>query len=219
MIGKRFGSLTVISRAMNDQYGNAMWNCICDCGTECVKGGGRMRAGSTKSCGCLNNRVPSIAITKHNLCGTPEYKVWSGIVQRTTNKNNPEYAYYGGRGIVMCDEWRNNPKSFCNWLHENGWKKGLTIDRIDNNKGYSPENCRVATRADQNRNTSRIHRIKGFNGEELTAAQAAELTGLSRSTVAKWCRNGLVKTIGNVVELEKAVDNPMHKKTSARDTV
>lgn len=115
---------------------------------------------------------------------------------------------YGGRGLTVCEEWLSF-ENFYKWAMENGYADGLTIEREDNDKGYSPDNCHWATREEQNRNTSRTHRIKDGN-RIITAAQAAETVGVSRSVVAEWCRDGKVETLDDVIRLEKNINNGRH---------
>lgn len=114
----------------------------------------------------------------HGLSRTPLYRVWEGIVARCCSPSLPSYKYYGGRGITVCDEWRHDPEAFCKWGLSNGYKKGLQIDRIDNNKGYSPDNCRFVTRRENLLNTSMNRRLV-FNGESKTLSEWSERLGIS----------------------------------------
>lgn len=208
MMQKKFGRLTVTQRLPNDKYGNAFWECVCDCGNTCSASGQSLRNGHKRSCGCMQREAASSIARTHGMSRSQIYKNWAAMHQRCRNPNSSEYYCYGGRGISICEEW-NDFSRFFEWSMKNGWRPGLTIDRIDNDKGYSPVNCRFATRAEQNQNTSRTHRIK--DGDRLiTAAEAARIVGVSRSTVAKWCRAGRVKTMFDVIRLEEGIDNPMH---------
>ena len=119
--------------------------------------------------------------------------------QRCSNPNNSAFKDYGANGVTVCDEWQSFER-FYEWMMLQGDKPGLTVDRKDNSKGYSPENCRLATRAEQNRNTTRTHRI--ICGDRvITAAEAGRIVGTARSTVAKWAREGRVITIDDVYAL------------------
>ena len=126
-----------------------------------------VKSGETKSCGCYNKRLLKERKTKHNLSNTKLYRIWRGIKDRTLNLKTVDYINYGGRGITICDEWKNDFKSFYDWAVLNGYEenKGLSIDRINNDGNYEPENCRWTTSTIQNRNT-RIHKTNtsGYRG-------------------------------------------------------
>ena len=125
------------------------------CGTEFKARTGNIKNGNTKSCGCYVKKSKSEGTNrKHNLTYTRLYEIWRNIKNRTLNPKNKHYNGYGGRGITICEEWKNDFMSFYNWAMTNGYEenKGLSIDRIDNDGGYSLENCRWSTRTIQQRN-------------------------------------------------------------------
>ena len=183
MTGKICGRLKVITRAPNDKYGNARWLCLCECGKELVVKGQPLRSGKTKSCGCYHKDVLRAKI-KHGESKEILYKRWHAIKSRCTNKNLSSYKDYGGRGINICEEWLD-PANFIEWAKNNGYRRDLTIERIDVNGDYSPENCKWVTRAEQNRNTRRNIKQR-INGKLCTISEISRQIGMSRSTVLKW---------------------------------
>jgi len=139
IIGLVSGKLTVVSHVERSLY-----LCRCECGGEKVVARYDLNSGEVKTCGCSNK-----GRTKHGLKNTPEYSIWRGIKTRCYNPNDKKYHRYGGRGIVMCDAWLD-PVVFCQFVRENRKSPDLQIDRIDNDKGYSPENCRFVTNYENN---------------------------------------------------------------------
>lgn len=164
--GKRFGELKVIKRYHeNDKYNKPQWLCRCSCGKEVVVLGNNLRLGYSKSCGCVTRQRVIESLTTHgfSIGGKAQrfYRIWAGMIQRCNNPNHSAYLDYGGRGIDVCESWFNF-ETFKNDMHddylnhvkENG-EKNTSIDRIDNNKGYSPDNCQWTTQNKQVINTRR----------------------------------------------------------------
>ena len=190
LTGKRFGKWTVLSRADNKGT-ETMWNCVCDCGCSRAVSGNNLRSGCSKSCGC--------SFLKHGKKGTRLYNIWGGMKARCYRKSHVWYKRYGGRGITVCDEWLNDFQAFHDWAMANGYEDNLTIDRIDNNKGYQPDNCRFVTQAQQVRNRCNSQKAV-INGEEKSLYEWAEMYGLSYQTVYRRCERGwrgsdLIKTV------------------------
>lgn len=163
--GLSYNRLTVLSNIGKNKFGKTIWSCVCTCGNLSTITTGDLRSGNIKSCGCLKKEV----VIKRNLTHgetragiVPRlYTTWSNMRERCLNKRHPHYKNYGGRCIKVCHEWMNNYVSFSSWARTNGYKENLTLDRIDNNKGYSPKNCRWVTRFKQNRNLRNNVRYKG----------------------------------------------------------
>lgn len=165
--GQKFGRLTVVKFHGVDKGGNALWVCVCECGNQSVVRGCSLRNGRIKSCGCTrcDRRMKKNPSYKHGLYKHRLYSVWSSMKERCYNPKGTEYSSYGGRGITVCPEWRNNFKAFYDWAVSNGYDETAprgqcTIDRIDNNKGYSPNNCRWIPQKQQYKNTQATERKK-----------------------------------------------------------
>lgn len=182
LVGQKFGRLTVIARRLPNQRGNARWLCHCDCGVEKVAKSGDLRSGHTRSCGCLRDELASTRPITHGKSRTPEYCAWSRMINRCYNPNGQDYKYYGGRGIRVCKRWRR----FENFLADMGLRpEGLnTLERIDGNKGYSPDNCKWASQAEQARNTARNHRLT-YKGETLCISEWSRRFGVDHRQIRK----------------------------------
>ena len=189
LTGQRFGRLTVIGRAENSAKGEARWICMCDCGKEHTVSGSYLRTGKSKSCGCLNREVAAQRRTSHGETETRLYSIWRNIKTRCENEKAKGYHRYGGRGIKICEAWKEDFQAFRNWALENGYQENLTIDRINNDGNYEPGNCRWATLKEQANNT-RKNRLITANGETRTLNEWAEITGIPKSTIQNRIRAG-----------------------------
>ena len=156
LLGKVFGRLSVLTKTDGrDNQGNILWNCLCSCGTEITVPSASLLRANTQSCGCLKKE--RFHNRKHGLSNHKLYAIWEAMIQRCYNPRNKKYDSYGGRGIEVCSEWRQNFQAFFEWSMQNRYPVGdkgqkLTIDRRDNDRGYSPDNCRWATYSVQNSN-------------------------------------------------------------------
>ena len=152
MIGQRFGRLTVLEECACDKKGT-FYKCQCDCGniTRPIFGAS-LRFGRTQSCGCLHREGLVARNTIHGKYYTKLHGVWNNMKQRCSNPNHQKWTDYGARGITVCDEWKDDFRAFHDWAMANGYEDHLTIDRIDNDKGYSPQNCRWVTMQVQRHN-------------------------------------------------------------------
>lgn len=139
IVGKRFGRLTVIELDhINERGRGTWWKCKCDCGNETVVYRGSLTSGDVISCGCYRNEHIHEYGRTHGLSNNPLYVIWSGMIQRCTNPNASNNYRYVGRGITVYGPWKEDFKSFYDWAVNTGYQKGLTLDRMNNDKGYSP---------------------------------------------------------------------------------
>ena len=188
----KFNKLTVIRLTdKRTTKGDTIWKCQCDCGNITYVSGGHLKSGHTKSCGCNKARLKGSKnyFYKHGLYGTRLYKIFFNMKTRCFNSNFTEYNNYGGRGITICKEWSNNFMSFYNWAMENGYKENLTLDRIDTNGNYEPNNCRWITRKKQC-NNKRNNVIIEYNNEKHTIQEWCEKLNVKYSTLYTRLRRG-----------------------------
>ena len=182
LLGQRFGRLTVIERMPNNIRKQAVWKCRCDCGSEVIVESGHLRSGHTQSCGCYGHERAAEHNTIHGMKHSKLFRVFHCMKGRCYNPTDHKYYRYGARGIKICDEWLNNPKTFFDWALANGYKEGLTIDRINNDGDYCPENCRWTDDFVQANNKSN-NKYYEYNGEKKTAGEWARELGLTYSAV------------------------------------
>ncbi len=187
----RFGRLTVLHRMKNNKHNRAVWKCACDCGGEVITDGNILRTGMTKSCGCLRSemgeRLGKSSAT-HGMTHSAEFNIWAGMKKRCNDKNNQGYRNYGARGIKVCDRWI---ESFDNFYADMGKRPdGLSVDRIDNDGDYTPENCRWATDQDQCRNYRRnvlnevaVRVARYFYRKGISVAEIAKTYNVNRRTL------------------------------------
>ncbi len=177
-VGNRYGRLLVLREAERSKGGNARWNCLCDCGNEVITRGDRLRRGTTVSCGCYVIEK----VTTHGKSGTKIHRTYYNIKQRCNNKNNPDYHRYGGRGIKILFE---SFEEFYEWALKNGYQNNLSIDRINNDGNYSPDNCRWTTAAEQSKNRrDNVNITHPETGETMCALDwGKRLGGSSRTLV------------------------------------
>ena len=152
LTGKRFGKLIVISRAENKKMYSVCWNCICECGKSKIIRSHDLCSGKTTSCGCIGKNSRLKASTTHGGTHTRLYRIWNGMRSRTTNPKTSFFYCYGGRGISVCEEWKNSFELFREWALSHGYQDNLSIDRINNDGNYEPCNCRWATASEQQLN-------------------------------------------------------------------
>ena len=191
-IGEKYGRLTVIEYAGLNKNNAALWKCKCDCGNERIVMGAVLRSGKTKSCGCLQRVVAKETVQKYN--NSPEYKpvrhithglhstrlfgIWCRMKGRCYNSKSTQYRYYGAKGVKICDEWLTDFKAFYDWSMANGYQDDLTIDRINNDGNYSPDNCRWANHSEQMLNRSNTVFVE-YNGEKKPLAVWCRIYGVN----------------------------------------
>lgn len=192
--GKRFNRLVVVKYIGQKRYGGEpkrMWLCKCDCGNTIITAITPLKQGRTKSCGCYANEMQHSIGRKHGMSNSRIFSIWANMLSRCTNPNSTHFKRYGGRGITVCDEWLGEEGSvnFINWALNNGYSDELTIDRINNDKGYSPDNCRWVTNKVQQRNKS-TNKLLTLDGKTLCVSEWSEITGISTNTINQRLNRG-----------------------------
>ena len=198
---KRFGRLTVISRAQNNGR-HVVWLCQCDCGNMTTIQATNLSGGRSTSCGCYQKEI----VTTHNMSHSPEHVAWTAMKSRCYTKSNVSYKYYGERGVTVCERWLH---SFENFFSDMGNKPSRehSLDRIDTFGNYSPDNCRWVEREIQSNNRRNNHRLT-FGEETKTVSQWARTIKLSKSCIAYRLSSGW--------SIEDTLTKPSRRSTSAQ---
>lgn len=178
LAGKTFGRLTAIKKSENQRGKSGVyWDCKCLCGALLSVQAAYLKCGNTSSCGCGHREALAARNYKHGRVGTTEYIIWSGMLDRCRNPKNKSWARYGGRGIQVCERWSD----FANFFSDMGPRvAGMSLERVRNDEGYYPENCRWATKVEQANNTRTNRFINAFN---------------ERKTISEWVRDTRCKVI------------------------
>lgn len=182
--GEKYNYLTTV-KEIKDEKGRTMWECKCDCGNTTTVSVTSLKTGKTKSCGCFRKKAANNRAKKAKTYGYTHHRLYAcyyRIRRRCERKSDPSYNRYGGRGIKMCDEWKNDIMAFITWGIENGYKEGLSIDRIDNDGDYSPDNCRWADAMQQSNNRS-TNKLVTYKGETHTVAEWSRIVGIRQLTL------------------------------------
>ncbi|MDX8367895.1 hypothetical protein [Cytobacillus sp. IB215665] len=178
--GHRFGRWVLIERVNHPKY--KMWHCKCDCGNEKDVNENNLKRGKSISCGCHRKEKLHKLKSVHNCEPRKLYNVWLAMRRRCYLETTRGYEHYGGRGIEVSEVWRHDFEAFRDWSLSNGYKEGLSIDRIDNDGNYSPENCRWVDRKTQNNNKRNVRKIE-IKGATKTLAEWAQISGIKHNTL------------------------------------
>ena len=202
LTGKRFGKLTVLSRAENSKANTAKWLCRCDCGNTCIVYGSSLRRGQTQSCGCLRGDRNKERST-HGMRKTRLYGVWNNMRRRCYEPTTKSFKDYGGRGI-------KEPETFFDWAKASGYAEGLTIERIDVNGNYEPSNCKWITKEEQARNKTNSFIVE-IDGESKCLAEWCEIYEINYFTV----HQRIAKLGWSPI---KALTTPISKRTARKES-
>lgn len=190
LIGLKFGKLTVIERAANSANGKARWICSCECGKAKVKPvtGYDLKSGKVRSCGCAYKTANKGSNKTHGESKSRLYNIWRGMKARCNSNNSLAYENYGGRGITYNPDWEKY-ENFRDWALSNGYKDNLTLDRINTNLNYTPDNCRWATMKQQQNNRRNTIYVE-IKGKKLTVTELSEITNIKASTLTWRLQHG-----------------------------
>lgn len=187
LTGQRFGRLTAVEPEGRDKHGNVLWRCRCDCGGTSIVVTRNLLNSNSTSCGCRRRETTSSALTTHGASRTRAYVALKNAEYRCSNPENCRWSSYGGRGITVCGRWLDDPQTFIEDMGEPA--PGMTLERVDVNGDYCPENCIWADRKTQQRN-KRNNRLIEFRGEVRCLADWSDITGISYAVLANRCRRG-----------------------------
>ncbi len=205
LTGRRFCKLVALNSIYDRERKLTLWECKCDCGNICLVRQNRLVHGRTRSCGCLRKDSNIQNKTTHGMSKTSLYNAWNSMKRRCYCVTDHNFKRYGERGIIVCDEWKNSFENFKNWALSNGYKKGLSLDRIDNDGNYSPNNCRWVTTRVQNNNRGVSINIT-YNGKT--------------QNLSEWCKElniPYMRLYQRIVRygfsFEEAITEPTHKRS------
>lgn len=209
LVGEKYGRWTVCEEIPErNKNGLVMYKCRCDCGVERVMMGSKLKRGLSKSCGCWSVELTKVRNKTHGLSKHPLYTVWGNMIDRCTNEKLSCYKNYGGRGITYFKEWEDAPDKFIKWCEDNGWQRGLEVDRRDNNGHYVPDNIRFLTHKEQQRNT-RKNVFYTHEGQTKCLSEWAEYLGIKYMAVCSRIRRGW--TIHDALFGEPKKDNRKYR--------
>ena len=219
LTGQVYERLTVIKRV--DDYispsgsHQVQWLCKCKCGKEVIVTGNNLKNGNSKSCGCYNRELLTKTNLTHNASNTRLYHIWICMKDRCYNPKNKKYKDYGGRGIIICDEWINDFEAFANWAYDNGYIENVsrgecTIDRIDVNGNYCQQNCRWVNQKVQTNNKRNNHYIT-YNGETHTVTEWNNILGYKKGVLSRRIFSGW--------SIEDAFTKPVKSNSKKGDVV
>ena len=208
LTSQRFGKLVVIEQNGYKSFPcgsrKVLWKCKCDCGNTTIVTSNELSTGHVKSCGCLQKETSSVngkKNKKHGMADSRIYYIWSSMKARCNNPNLKAYHNYGGRGITVCDEWKDNFEAFKEWALKNGYSDDLTIERKDVDGNYCPENCCWITLSEQGKNRRNSLRFIDIDGNEKLVSEVAEKNNIPMYTVRLRVNRGW--------DVEKAVTTPI----------
>lgn len=205
LIGKAYGKLKILSEA-NSRGRDRFVLCRCECGNEKEYRLADVKFGGSTNCGCIRKEKLRAKHTTHNLSRHPLHRVWMGIKERCYYPKHQKYERYGGRGIKVCDEWKDDFKSFYDWAMANGYKKGLEVDRHPNTDGdYEPSNCRITTVLKNRRNKDNLVFLE-YNGQRKCITEWAEEVGINARRIRE-----RIKKLGWSVEQALTIPKRINK--------
>lgn len=204
LTGQRFGKLIVLRRAENYVRSNghkeSTWVCCCECGNEITVT--RTNLKRARSCGCSKGKYISDSKITHGMSNSRLYRIWQNMKNRCYNPNVDRYDRYGGRGITVCEKWRDSFEAFYKWAIDNGYSDELSIDRKDVNGNYTPDNCRWIS-MDKQADNKLNSRIFEYNGEAHTVSEWSKILGISRDIIWNRIKRGW--------DIERVFTQPIRK--------